>query len=251
MPNLMKNIGSILFILAVFAFIAAILYPVFSKARQGSGRSCASNEKALWLGIEQYIQDNDEAMPDISDAHGKNTWREVIYAYVRGKRTYQCFEENRDINRDKTLGPDGLPRSYAANYSGNYGRTEPDQGSGAFAGPGSTPLRTGNYPHPEKLILLCEVDNNDRPEFNIDDVALFGPTRKILWAGHDGTSYYLMADGHVKRINPQETYQTYLTGDVATNMWYRDSKAPLSANGIAVLKNAQAQFPDTANQQTG
>ena len=51
-------------LLVVIAIIAAILFPVFARARENARRaSCQSNEKNIALGFKQYIQDNGEKYP--------------------------------------------------------------------------------------------------------------------------------------------------------------------------------------------
>ena len=91
------------------------------------------------------------------------------------------------------------------------------------------------------MITLTEVTGNNRPDFNIDEPIRFGPTAKRFWAGHTGVSRYLFVDGHVKSLHPLAT--TQVNGDKVGNFWYRDNTKPLSANGMAVLKDAEAQFP--------
>ena len=54
----------LLVVIAIIAILAAILFPVFAKAREKARQiSCASNEKQLGLGFLQYQQDYDEQMP--------------------------------------------------------------------------------------------------------------------------------------------------------------------------------------------
>ena len=54
----------LLVVIAIIAILAAILFPVFARARENARRSsCQSNMKQLGLGFAQYIQDYDEKMP--------------------------------------------------------------------------------------------------------------------------------------------------------------------------------------------
>lgn len=54
----------LLVVIAIIALLAAILFPVFARARENARRaSCQSNMKQLGLGLAQYIQDYDERMP--------------------------------------------------------------------------------------------------------------------------------------------------------------------------------------------
>lgn len=54
----------LLVVIAIIAILAAILFPVFAKAREKARQtSCASNEKQLGVALLQYTQDFDEDLP--------------------------------------------------------------------------------------------------------------------------------------------------------------------------------------------
>jgi prepilin-type N-terminal cleavage/methylation domain-containing protein len=54
----------LLVVIAIIAILAAILFPVFARARENARRtSCLSNLKQIGLGIMQYTQDYDERYP--------------------------------------------------------------------------------------------------------------------------------------------------------------------------------------------
>ena len=84
----------LLVVIAIIAILAAILFPVFAKAREKARQaSCASNLKQLGLAITQYTQDYDELVPPAlvrSAAGVTNTWRWILYPYVKSTRVYTC-----------------------------------------------------------------------------------------------------------------------------------------------------------------
>jgi prepilin-type N-terminal cleavage/methylation domain-containing protein/prepilin-type processing-associated H-X9-DG protein len=54
----------LLVVIAIIAILAAILFPVFGRARENARRSsCQSNLKQIGLGVAQYTQDYDERLP--------------------------------------------------------------------------------------------------------------------------------------------------------------------------------------------
>jgi prepilin-type N-terminal cleavage/methylation domain-containing protein/prepilin-type processing-associated H-X9-DG protein len=67
----------LLVVIAIIAILAAILFPVFSKAREKARQtSCMSNQRQIDLAIQMYAQDNDESLP------GSNTVTSGIYPNV-------------------------------------------------------------------------------------------------------------------------------------------------------------------------
>src|SRR4051812_36161543 len=54
----------LLIVIVIIAILSAILFPVFSRARENARRSsCQSNLKQLGLALMQYTQDYDETIP--------------------------------------------------------------------------------------------------------------------------------------------------------------------------------------------
>ena len=73
----------LLVVIAIIAILAAILFPVFARARENARRSaCQSNEKNIALGFKQYTQDNEETYPAIVG------WETAIEPYT--KMTLKC-----------------------------------------------------------------------------------------------------------------------------------------------------------------
>ena len=63
----------LLVVIAIIALLAAILFPVFSRARENARRSsCQSNLKQIGLGLMQYVQDYDERYPQQQNARQSN-----------------------------------------------------------------------------------------------------------------------------------------------------------------------------------
>src|SRR6476646_1701115 len=79
----------LLVVIAIIAILAAILFPVFGRARENARRSsCQSNLKQMGLGFAQYTQDYDERYP--LACYGTQTdqldWSRRMAAYM-GTRT--------------------------------------------------------------------------------------------------------------------------------------------------------------------
>ena len=82
----------LLVVIAIIAILAAILFPVFAKAREKARQiSCLSNEKQIGLGFMQYIQDSDERLPAAWDNNGQaRSWGVAIFPYVKSLGLFRC-----------------------------------------------------------------------------------------------------------------------------------------------------------------
>ncbi|MCD6351136.1 MAG: DUF1559 domain-containing protein [Armatimonadetes bacterium] len=87
----------LLVVIAIIAILAAILFPVFAKAREKARQtSCLSNVKQLMLGLLMYAQDYDEKFPTYLWGEGNSgvpnscTWWGGIYPYVKNTQIYTC-----------------------------------------------------------------------------------------------------------------------------------------------------------------
>jgi prepilin-type N-terminal cleavage/methylation domain-containing protein/prepilin-type processing-associated H-X9-DG protein len=84
----------LLVVIAIIAILAAILFPVFARARENARRSsCQSNLKQIGLGWLQYAQDYDERVVPARVVAGTNpyfAWSEIIQPYVKSKQVLVC-----------------------------------------------------------------------------------------------------------------------------------------------------------------
>jgi len=92
----------LLVVIAIIAILAAILFPVFARARENARRtSCQSNLKQVGLGLRQYSQDNDELFPlTYVDVNASGTfdaadsgWVQSVQPYVKSYQLFQCASE--------------------------------------------------------------------------------------------------------------------------------------------------------------
>ena len=91
----------LLVVIAIIAILAAILFPVFSRAREKARQtSCASNMKQLGLAVMMYAQDYDETLPIPFSGLGwwTGTWKERIFPYVKNIQVYACPSAPPNVN---------------------------------------------------------------------------------------------------------------------------------------------------------
>ena len=98
----------LLIVIAVIGILAAILFPVFARARENARRSsCQSNLKQVGLGIMQYAQDFDETCPQGVPARNSNAshnsvnnyggvgtvgtgWAGQLDSYIKSAQVFKC-----------------------------------------------------------------------------------------------------------------------------------------------------------------
>ncbi|MEI6500650.1 MAG: DUF1559 domain-containing protein [Armatimonadota bacterium] len=93
----------LLVVIAIIAILAAILFPVFAKAREKARQSsCLSNFKQIGLGVLSYAQDYDESLPiEYDNLVGKAAWewcnsdrwtnyQDSITPYVKNTGIFVC-----------------------------------------------------------------------------------------------------------------------------------------------------------------
>lgn len=83
----------LLVVIAIIALLAAILFPVFARARENARKSsCQNNLKQMGVGILQYTQDADETYPVTGNAYADAAlW--VVQPYVKSTQILQCPSE--------------------------------------------------------------------------------------------------------------------------------------------------------------
>jgi len=213
-----------------------IFYPVFDTVRNRARQLvCHGNMKQLMLGILQYAQDYDGKLPAVNRDEASVTWKTEIMPYVKSESVFMCRSRKDDIK-----GKDGLSISYAVNTTG-VGRT--DGKRGPFA-PSTKTINLNHFSNAAQIIAFCEVTRTTSPGFDVDD-PFFGPSRQVLYAGHEGWSSFAFLDGHVKSIAPLDTAHGAVTnGASETTMWYIDGSKPLSNNGLRILSSTENAFRD-------
>lgn len=118
----------LLVVVAIISILAAILFPVFARARESARRaSCLSNLKQLGLAAMMYVQDYDEHYPRSLIRSITQTppngywwyssswfWPQTLYPYYKDAQLFQCPTAPRTPTDTA-----GRPTPYYGNYGAN------------------------------------------------------------------------------------------------------------------------------------
>ena len=119
----------LLVVIAIIAILAAILFPVFARARENARRaSCQSNLKQIGLGILQYTQDYDEAYPSINRGNSTESssvetgakWMDEIYSYVKSEQIFDCPSDTRSLKYKYYKNLSAAEKYNWGSYAGNF-----------------------------------------------------------------------------------------------------------------------------------
>ncbi len=109
----------LLVVIAIIAILAAILFPVFARARENARRSsCQSNLKQIMLGWHQYTQDYDETVVPMTlqgnSGSSAFVWPVILQPYLKNRQIFVCpsstgvtisYTYNGDLARSSTTTP--------------------------------------------------------------------------------------------------------------------------------------------------
>jgi prepilin-type N-terminal cleavage/methylation domain-containing protein/prepilin-type processing-associated H-X9-DG protein len=174
----------LLVVIAIIAILAAILFPVFARAREKARQtSCLSNVKQLTLGVQMYTQDYDEVMPRCRNFTTRTLWLQDIEPYVNNRQIYTC--------------PSGDFFAWPEDGLNSGSRTEVTYGF--------------TWDNSRHLAKLSDIENPSETAFLADGLGYMfypeppgGTPRAVLDAGyriqprHNGGANLGFVDGHSK-----------------------------------------------------
>ena len=239
----------LLVVIAIIAILAAILFPVFARARENARRaSCISNLKQIGLGFAQYLQDYDGIYPQpvpeenlaesgccwnapaesdgsseasiAANPHWRHTWPELLNPYVKSYQLYSCpSQRDEDLTSGATFNP--LFRlSYGMNkllaWRNESSVVAPSRILLAFEQFGDTGLTGYNVMagQPGMTTPLTPASPY-RYAAGVTNCNSWYTSFDVPFNYsriHLGTNSYLFADGHVKALRPVGQNGSYLFG---------------------------------------
>jgi len=174
----------LLVVIAIIAILAAILFPVFARARENARRaSCLSNEKQIGLGMMQYLQDYDEHYM-VQDENTDYLWYEPLQPYIKSDQLFRCPSKTPDGSGAKS---DYLINGLVAH--GDSDATFQNSAQQITVSERADGVGDIDY-HP------WGADNNAPTLTNMPEEGEFNDA--IEASRHFDGSNYLFADGHAK-----------------------------------------------------
>jgi prepilin-type N-terminal cleavage/methylation domain-containing protein/prepilin-type processing-associated H-X9-DG protein len=227
----------LLVVIAIIAILAAILFPVFARARENARRaSCQSNLKQVALGMFQYTQDYDEKYPQISVNAVPSTsspygWADALQPYLKSTQIYQCPSETNSPGT--TAGAGGatlLPAPDLAGYTDYWMNDTLAGQSQAAVDSVSLTVMNGDGGNGDARYNYDGCDNSTGTACAATTTAV--PITANAGSGrHLDGGNYAYADGHVK----------WAKGSIISGT---------TINGTTAIFNSASSLAETANRPT-
>jgi len=205
----------LLVVIAIIAILAAILFPVFAKAREAArATACRSNMKQIGTAMRMYSQDYDELLTPAFQYYDSPTnavlawFPDFLNPYVKNANIWWCPSDTSRITTWKRdwlpVGSGPLYRSLRYSYGAN------DAGRGMPGG--GSPTAEAEVQRPADRIALldsttieiwdfadsCGGAAHDHQTTGADCATSSTQSRGSVALRHSDTFNVLFLDGHVK-----------------------------------------------------
>ena len=168
----------LLVVIAIIAILAAILFPVFARAREKARQSaCLSNVKQIGLAIMMYTEDYDELLPGYQQAGVY--WWDILNPYMKNRGILVC--------------PDKIDWNYGhATDKSGYGLNED-----IFTADAAAKVSLASVQSPSETIGAADKDQgNARCIGNSFSASVTWPYN--VGTRHNDGANFLFMDGHSK-----------------------------------------------------
>jgi len=211
----------LLVVIAIIAILAAILFPVFARAREKARQtSCLSNCKQMGLAVMMYASDFDETYAPGYSTDGQ-IWYTLIHPYTMNSQLLLC--------------PSSLmPLSLAASERG-YG-SHLDYGCNIRIMPiiswGQHVWKMAEVVYPAETVAIAEADwTRNTADYHCSNAWRLssgcGPDTFVP-ARHNGGANIVFCDGHAKwhhvEVNDIYTGPVPFTYPITDICWYTDGR---------------------------
>jgi len=196
----------LLVVIAIIAILAAILFPVFAKAREKARQSsCLSNIKQIGLAFMQYKQDYDEVWPlnayTVPSGAGSTyngvteLWYHMLMPYCKNSQMFMC--PSATYNAMPAVAGQTKPAYASASAYGwpawHIGTTQYTLLSG---------VSDSQITNPSVWVCVGDADGYYRMTAQQDGVY----NEAMISTRHNGGSNFAFCDGHGKWLSAQNVY---------------------------------------------
>ncbi len=227
----------LLVVIAIIAILAAILFPVFAKAREKARQtSCLSNTRQFAIATLSYVQDYDETFPEsvtsmentiLMPGSGDHAWTvyDSVMPYMKNNQIMVCPSDKPGTDFVTLLGSLGLQTAGNFRY-GSYVYNfalfqDPELPPGLGASDPVVPLAMIEEPVNTTMFFDSRYVTPGQP-WDPENPGAGGPTGAFEWDNfpgvprHNGGMNVCLVDGHAKWFKRDGKIEGISRGGVPT-----------------------------------
>ena len=192
----------LLVVIAIIAILAAILFPVFARAREKARQtSCLSNAKQLTLAAHMYASDYDDMIVPRSVGHwtfpaAYHRWFQLLPPYLKNTQVLSCPSQTSDF--DLTA----------------YGVGDLDYGLNRDIHTGDSDCKYAEVKYPAETLLIADSDwthsRDDTTSWHYWYCTQSYTAARFIPARHNEGANMAFIDGHAKwhkiGVDPSSAY---------------------------------------------
>jgi prepilin-type N-terminal cleavage/methylation domain-containing protein len=191
----------LLVVIAIIAILAAILFPVFAKARDKARQSsCSNNERQIGMALSFYTDEWDDTLPGYRHNNQEGLYfREQLQRHLKTEAVWICPSDPCPAGSYTVRGNDGRMRTEQRSYIPNAQVVGAADNSVTSAERGAVVL--ADIPDPSGIIAITEKRSGVKDwhlDFPMDVLPPYGGEHSIEKQRHSGGSNHIFADGHTK-----------------------------------------------------
>lgn len=217
----------LLVVISIISVLAAILFPVFARARENARRSsCSSNLKQMGLSMMMYAQDHDERITPTwtensphklpNGTYNTQLWYHMLYPYMKNRQIMNCPSAESGVTWSTNSYTGNIP--YGINIAGSQAAGCPSNCGINMAPSKAAGASLGEIEDTAGTILIMDaryynlkLERVLTPDDALSAPGSLGRCRELSGSGtadpsrcfaprHLETGNVLFVDGHVKSI---------------------------------------------------
>jgi prepilin-type N-terminal cleavage/methylation domain-containing protein/prepilin-type processing-associated H-X9-DG protein len=212
----------LLVVIAIISILAAILFPVFARARENARKAvCMSNLKQIGLAAMMYVQDYDETYPMAYNYPNGGFWFQLFAPYIKNTQVFVCPSAGPVTITNPGSGGYGwnISGTHLGSTGNGFGGYPSTIGLGFIGTPTGSWLKLASVDEPSQTIMVTDPTSSG---YSGDGRYAIGYlSEQFTPVLHGGQGYsatpvtvtdfsgggnYLFADGHVKFLQASQAY---------------------------------------------
>lgn len=239
----------LLVVISIISILAAILFPVFARARENARRaSCASNLKQIALSFLQYAEDYDGRMPNTNQFLPNQFepddlfWTDKVMPYLKNRQVLRCpnaprINGNVGTNLEPTY---GLPIGDINLANGAWIAMSYDQFNPPLLAAAPEAARTCLLGETRYSITLYKSSGHGRATFLRNAARALNPdinSTQLYMNRHFDGSNYAYVDGHVKWLKYEAVHKSAMEPVTNSNSYVSVASGMASQAAIVFAWN--------------